>query len=141
MSAKYSTGGAERVLTASDGRAVALTDHVRHRWRMRTPPTCQVGAAEAFRRSEPIKDPSIVFAGERDELVAARVFKMHRGDDEWTAVFLVVENGEFEKYEGCEQNAPLVIPTVLRVRQVDHGPTRAYLNSHGPHYCAEAGER
>jgi len=140
VSTKYSTGDADRLLTASDGRSVALTDHALHRWRMRTPPTCQVGAREAFRRSEPIKDPSIVFAAERDELVSARVFKMHRGDDEWTAVFLVIEDGDTSQ-PISDTNAELVIPTVYRVQQVDHGPTRAYLNSHGPHYAVGEGER
>ena len=140
MSSKYETGRTGRLVRDRDGGRVALTDHALHRWRMRTPPTCQVGAREAFRRSEPIKDPSIVFSAERDDLVSARVFKMHRGDDEWTAVFLVIED-EDQSRTSLDENAELVIPTVLRVRQVDHGPTRAYLNSHGPHYCAEAGER
>ena len=137
MSTKYSTGDADRLLTAADGRSVALTDHALHRWRMRTPPTCQVGAREAFRRSEPIKDPSIVFSETRDELVAARVFKMARGDVEWTAVFLVIEDRD-ETRTSLDENADLVIPTLYRVRSIDHGPTRAYLHSHGPHYETEA---
>ena len=137
MSTKYGTDNLARLLATSDGRTAALTDHALHRWRMRTPASATVPAREAFRRGEAIRDPGIVFSEDRDELVEARVFKMARGRDEWTAIFLVVVDQDQTRVDN-EHNAELVIPTVLRVRQIEHGPTRAYLNSHGPHLEVDA---
>lgn len=139
MSTKYSTGDGNRLLTASDGRSVALTDHALHRWRMRTPPTCQVTAREAWRRGEELKHPAVVRPDGEDE--SPDMARVYRHGDEWGIVFVVIENDEAELYAGCENNGDLVAVTVCAIQTFDHGPTRAYLHGYGPHYTAEAGER
>jgi len=121
---KYDASGSRRVADA-DGNPIALTDHAIHRWRQRTPPDKTIGIREAWRRGEAIKHPAVAATEHTQPADTVRVFRHSEG---WSALFIVVRNGQAD-FGGSER----VVATILVTREFDHGPTRAYLESHGPH--------
>lgn len=125
MSTKYSTADDARTLADSEGNTVKLTDHAIHRFRERTPADHDFSIREAWRRGEEIKHPDVAVV--EDDRPAERV-RVFRHSDGWSAVFMVV----LDKY-GNYGSKGRVVATVLVISQYDHGPTRAYLESHGPH--------
>lgn len=134
MSAKYSTGGAAgRILRDADGE-IGLTDHAIHRFRERTPHDCQVGIAEAWRRSESLQHPSV--AGSLDSPVPESA-RIYRHSDEWGVVFVVVEDQATDAGTAPDR-ADRIVVTVCQIRTYDSGPVRAYLHGHGPHGGVDA---
>jgi len=132
VSTKYSTGRGRRLLRDRDGGRVALTDHAIQRWNQRTPHRCPVSVHQAWRAGEWVKHPGVARApGEDTAPDDVRVF---RYADEWGVVFLVVEDPDPWEHT---QDAGRVVCTIASLRTFDHGPTRAYLHSHGPHLEGE----
>jgi len=132
VSSKYSTGRGRRLLRDRDGGRVALTDHAIQRWGQRTPHRCPVSVHQAWRAGEWVKHPGVARApGEDTAPDDVRVFKF---GDEWGVVFLVVADPT--PWEGT-QDADRVVCTIAALQTFDHGPSRAYLHSHGPHLGAE----
>jgi hypothetical protein len=130
---KYSTGRSRRLLRDRDGGRVALTDHAIERWRLRTPHECPVSIREAWRAGEFIKHPGIARSdGESEAPDDVRVCKY--GMD-WGVAFLVVEDPDPWDHT---QDAARVVVTVADLQTFEHGPTRAYLHSHGPHLAGDA---
>jgi len=128
VSSKYSTGRGRRLLRDRDGGRVALTDHAIQRWGQRTPHRCPVSVHRAWRAGEWVKHPGVARApGEAEAPDDVRVFKY---GDEWGVVFLVVQDPDPWDHT---QDAGRVVCTIASLRTFDHGPTRAYLHSHGPH--------
>jgi len=126
MATKYSA--ASTTLLADE---IALTDHAAARYRERTPHDCSIPPTLAFRRGEWVKHPQVAQADGHDEPPErVRVYK--HGDD-WGVAFLIVDG---EAYRG----QPWVCATVNRLDGFDHGPSRAYLWSHGPHHESEVSE-
>ena len=121
---KYNAGDS-RVLSDADGNPIGLTDHAIHRWRQRTPPDKEIGIREAWRRGEAIKHPTV---GTLEGHPPADTVRVFRHSDGWSTLFIVVRDGcaEFGRSER-------VVTTILVTREFEHGPTRAYLESHGPH--------
>jgi hypothetical protein len=131
MSTKYSTGGRASLLP--DG--VALTDHARHRYRERTPHDCHVTIREAYRRGEDIRDPAVT-RGPTDTRTPQRARVYRHGDDDptgWGVVFLICDERRDEADRPAHQVADRVVVTVMDIGGYEHGPSRAYLESHGPH--------
>lgn len=125
MSTKYTAGDDARTLADSEGNPVRLTDHAIYRFRERTPADHDLSIRECWRRGEEIKHPAVaVVDGDRP---AERV-RVFRHSDGWSAVFMVV----LDKHDHFGSRGR-VVATVLVISQYDHGPTRAYLESHGPH--------
>jgi len=125
MSSKYSADDGGRRLADSEGEPVHLTDHAIHRFRERTPADRDVTIREAWRRGEEIKHPTVAVDADARPAERARVF---RHSDGWSAVFIVV----LDQYDQFGSGGRVVV-TVLVISEYDHGPTRAYLESHGPH--------
>lgn len=129
MSTKYSTDRSRRLLRDRDGGRVALTDHAIQRWQARTPHECPVSIREAWRAGEWIKHPDVARSpGEETAPDDVRVFKFGQ---QWGVAFLVVSDPSPWK---TTQTAARVVCTVCATQTFGHGPTRAYLSSHGPHY-------
>lgn len=122
MSTKYQTG--DRTLVEDD---IALTDHACVRYQQRTPHDCDVDPRVAWRRGEWIKHPQVAQSdGHREPPEKVRVYK-HA--DDWGVAFLVDEAEQTTIAGHC----PFVVVTVLNIQGFEHGPSRAYLHSHGPH--------
>jgi hypothetical protein len=131
MTTKYSTSDTTHL--ADD---VALTDHAIHRFRERTPHDCPVGIREAYRRGEDIRDPQVARSPEdMRELARVRVYRHGHGGAtaDWGVVFLIVKDardaGERPPQHACDH----LVVTVVSIDGITHSPSRAYLNSHGPH--------
>ena len=118
---KYSTG--RSMFLADD---IALTDHAIHRYRQRTPHDNPVGIRQAWQRGERIKHPSVCSKKADHSLDSVWVYKH---GDAWGVAFLVVE----DEYKREGHFADRVVATVVDLQGFDHGPSRAYLHSHGPH--------
>lgn len=137
---KYSTGGILQWSLAADD--VSISQHARHRYRERTPQHAEteIGAAEAFRRGEYIEHPEICgkLHSETDHgLERVRIYLHPRDSDsgyEWGVVFLIQQNKYHHDNPGENRaSTPFVVATVVSIKQIDHGPTRAYLGGRGPH--------
>ncbi len=121
-STKYSVDNQMNIL--SDGTGV--TDHARHRYRERTPHYCDVPIAVAYSRSERIPHPSLIRTHRHYQVPERALIYHHRGH-EWNIIFLI-------NTVGAEvSDVDEVLSTCLTVDGYEHGPTRAYLNSFGPH--------
>ena len=118
---KYATGAS---MFLSDD--IALTDHAIHRYRQRTPHENAVGIRDAWRHGEDIRHPAVASKKSDHELDTVRVYKH---GDAWGVAFLVVE--DTRKRE--DHFADRVVATVVNLAGFEHGPSRAYLHSHGPH--------
>lgn len=122
MSTKYQTG--DRKLVEDD---IALTDHAIMRFRQRTPHDCDIDPRVAWREGEFIEHPEVATSPNEDEPPErVRVFKFK---NEWGVAFLVSEAEQAHIAGHC----PYIIVTVVDLDGFDHGPSRAYLHSHGPH--------
>jgi len=126
---KYSTGRGSRILRDRDGGRVALTDHALHRWRGRTPHDTGVSVREAWRRGEWLQHPAVVQSEGEDE--APDDARLYRHGGRWGVVFLVVED---PRVSPSPRNVARIVATIAAIETFDHGPTRAYLSGHGPHY-------
>lgn len=113
---------------------VALSDHARHRWAERSPHDCPVTAQRAFRLGEWVADPGVARATLSEE--APDDVRVYCHPDGWGLAFLVVDADR----EDVPGYAPRVVPTVLRIRELGHEPSRAYLRAHGPHSGGETDE-
>jgi hypothetical protein len=123
VSSKYEAGDTR--LVADD---VVLTDHAIERWRQRTPHDCSLDPRIAWDRGEDIKHPEVCQSdGESDPPERVRVY---RHGNEWGVAFLIAES---QRQDGLPSSVPNVVVTVVDLGGFDHGPTRAYLHSHGPH--------
>ena len=129
MSTKYSADSDSQLLDDE----VAMTDHACLRYRQRTPHECDVPPQVAWRRGEDIKHPQVCQSdGEDDPPDRVRVY---RHDEDWGVAFLV------SQYLGDAVRAgDLIVVTVINLQGFDHGPSRAYLHSHGPHYMEGDGD-
>lgn len=126
---KFSVDSGRTTLVEAD---VALTDHALHRYRERTPHDAAVDIREAWRRGEDVRDPQV--ARSPNDLRTpdrARVYVHDR--HAWGVVFLVVEDATRAAERPPHQSADYVVATVLHIGGIDHGPSKAYLHSHGPH--------
>jgi hypothetical protein len=126
---KYSVDAGRTQLVEDD---VALTDHAIHRYRERTPHDCPVAIRDAYRRGEDVRDPQV--ARSPDDMRTperARVYVHAR--HAWGVVFLVVEDRLSEGERPAHHPADYVVATVVHIDGIDHGPSKAYLHSHGPH--------
>jgi hypothetical protein len=115
---------------------VALTDHAIHRFAERTPHDCAVGIVEAWRKGEDIEHPQVARSpnDSRDpERVRVYTHGDERGSQTWGVVFLVVQEATPEHERPPTHTCDRVVCTVMDVGGFDHGPSRAYLHSHGPH--------
>jgi len=122
MSTKYETG--DRRLVEDD---IVLTDHAIMRYRQRTPHDCSVNPRVAWRRGEFVKHPEVAESDHDDRpLQQVRVYKH---GDEWGVAFLVAHADDAHISGRCS----FVVATVIHLAGFEHGPSRAYLHSHGPH--------
>jgi len=125
MSTKY--GSQASRLVEDD---VALTDHAIDRYRQRTPHECDVEPRTAWRRGEWIKHPQVAQGDGHDEPPdRVRVYIHGDGSDTWGVAYLVDE-ADRPTVAGHVEH---VVVTVNHLQGFDHGPSRAYLHSHGPH--------
>ena len=122
MSTKYSADSDNQML---DGE-VAMSDHACVRYRQRTPHDCDVPAQVAWRRGEDIEHPQVAQSPGEDK-PPERV-RVYRHGDEWGIAFLVDRD-----ISDVVRKGKLVVVTVVHIDGFDHGPSRAYLHSHGPH--------
>jgi hypothetical protein len=118
---KYSVSKRGDVLP--DG--TALSDHARHRYRERTPHDCDVSITTAYSRAESIKHPVLVRTTNEDRVPARALVYQHA--HEWDTIFII------HKTPGAYRDADEIVVTVVTIHGYSHGPTRAYLSSHGPH--------
>lgn len=93
---------------------VLVTEHALDRYDDRTPADAPA-PERAWELGEDIAHPELLIAAHA-ETPADRVRLYRR--PQWGVAFLVV--------------SPMVV-TVWRPRDLNHGPTRAYLDAHGPH--------
>lgn len=122
-STKYSTGG--RIWTAD----APITRHALRRYRERLPDDA-VPPMRAWRRGEDIQHPAVAKTlSDASPPVRVRVYNHNH---EYFAVFIVVDDG----YHYDEPH----VKTVYNLFTHEHGPTRAYLHSHGPHYEEDVDE-
>lgn len=127
MSTKYQTG--DRRLVEDD---IALTDHAILRYQQRTPEAVNLDPRIAWRRGEWIRDPAVCESPNHDDPPErVRVYKDSEG---WGIVFYVVPDDN----PTIASHTPHIVATVINLDGVSHGPTRAYLYSHGPHDGGEA---
>ena len=128
---KYQTGRSTHV-----GDDVALTDHAIHRYRERTPHDCPVGIHEAYRRGEDIRDPQVA-RSPGDMRTPDRVRVYTHGDGAashaWGIAFLIVAEETPAAERPAHHDCEFVVATVIDLAGFEHGPSRAYLHSHGPH--------
>jgi hypothetical protein len=121
-STKYSVG---TMNILPDG--TALTDHARHRYRERTPHDCDISITQAYSWAEAIPHPILVQTANEDR-IPERALVYHHRDNEWNIIFII------NSARGAHRDVDEVVCTCVRVEGYDHGPTRAYLNSFGPHF-------
>jgi len=114
MSTKYDTG--DTTLTME----IPMTAHAYERYWQRLPGDA-VEPDVAWRRGEDIQHPAVVRSLEKMAPTRVRVYNHSQ---EYLVVFVCDD-----KKDGVER-----VVTVYSGQTHDHGPTRAYLNSHGPHY-------
>ncbi|WP_256394091.1 hypothetical protein [Natronoarchaeum rubrum] len=115
MSTKYDTGGGVTTLPP-------MTGHARGRYEKRLPDDA-VEPEVAWDRGEDIQHPAVVETFHTDPPKRVRVYHHNQ---EYLVVFIVGSDGpDF----GDEY-----VATVYNGQTHEHGPTRAYLYSHGPHY-------
>jgi hypothetical protein len=124
---KYETG--RRSTLVEDD--VALTNHALNRYRERTPHDRAVGIREAYRRGEDIDHPAV--AGSPDDPRAPKRARVYKHGDRWGVVFLIVEEHTPAAERPAHHTADHVVTTVIHLAGYEHGPSRAYLHSHGPH--------
>jgi len=106
---------------------VALTDHGQQRFRQRTPEDCSIDPHTAWRLGEWVKHPQVAQSdGQNEGPDDVRVY-VH--GHEWGVAFLVSEAEQAHIAGHC----PFIVVTVVDLDGFDHGPSRAYLHSHGPH--------
>jgi len=106
---------------------VALTDHAIERFRERTPHECNIDPRTAWRLGEWVKHPQVAQSdGEETPPDDVRVY-VH--GHEWGVAFLVGQANRATADWGAQR----VVLTVINLQGFDHGPSRAYLHSHGPH--------
>jgi hypothetical protein len=126
---KYDTGRSNSRLVEDD---VALTDHALHRWQERTPHECPVGVREAYRRGEDVRDPQVARSpNDMRTPERARVY-VHAGH-EWGVVFLIDAEDTPAAERPAHHTADYVVATVVDLGSIEHGPSKVYLHSHGPH--------
>lgn len=114
---KYSTEG---LIWTSD---MPITRHALNRYRERTPDDA-VPPLRAWERGEDVQHPGVAETlSDYSPPVQVRVYNHNQ---EWFAVFIVVD-------DGYHYDEPY-IKTVYNLFTLNHGPSRAYLHSHGPHY-------
>ena len=111
---------------------VALTDHAIHRYRQRTPHECSLGIREAYRRGEDIRDPQVARSPD-DPRTPERARVYIAEDHEWGVVFLVDEEDRPAAERPAHHTADYVVATVVDLGSIEHGPSKVYLHSHGPH--------
>lgn len=144
MSAKYQTHSNARILVDTSNVEYALTDHAIDQWHKRMPVDRTISIRGAWHQGEMIKHPSVcdTDAESTDPPDAIRVFNP---DCSWSAVFVCVEGNHSAPVPevGSERQfeADRTIVTTCRIRTYEHGPTRAYLHSHGPHEMPERPRR
>ena len=111
---------------------VALTDHAIHRYRQRTPHDCPVGIRAAYRRGEDIRDPQVARSPD-DPRTPERARVYVADGHEWGVLFLIDAEGTPAAERPAHHTADYVVATVMDLGGIDHGPSKAYLHSHGPH--------
>jgi hypothetical protein len=121
--ARYATGD-----TLST-HPVAMTDHALAQYERRTPPDA-VAPAVAWRRGEDIQHPSVLQSKNHDT-PPSRV-RVYDHNHEYTVVFLCADTPE-------NQIETHLVMTVYNLHTHEHGPTQAYIASHGPHYHSNDG--
>lgn len=128
MSTKYDTG--DRRLVEDH---IALTDHAIKRFRERTPHGCNIDPRIAWNRGEYVQHPEVAQSLDKDSPPERVRVYLHASEDShsqsWGVAFLVCEDDPRTIPAHC----PEVVVTVVDIQGFDHGPTRAYLHSHGPH--------
>lgn len=125
---KYQTGRSTHV-----GDDVALTDHAIHRYRERTPHDCPVGIRAAFRQGEDVRDPEVARSEGEGAPDRARVYVHQDCGESWGVVFLVVRDSTPAAARPARHDCEFVVATAIDLSGINHGPSRAYLESHGPH--------
>jgi len=120
--AKYSTG--TPMLVADD---ISLTDHAIQRWTERTPQDVDLSIHQAWQRGEWIKHPQVCQGDGHDEPPDRVRVYCDAGD--WGVAYLVTESDN----ANIEGRVGHIVATINSLRGFDHGPSRAYLYSHGPH--------
>jgi hypothetical protein len=113
------------------GDDVALSDHAAARYRERTPHDCEVPVTLAFRRGEWIQHPQVAQADGHDE-PPDRV-RVYWHGQAWGVVFLVIADDQ-------PGGQPWTCATIMDVGGFEHGPSRAYLHSYGPHHDEVVGD-
>lgn len=107
---------------------LVMSDHAIDRFQERAP-RGSLTYQQAYRRGEFVGHPSVAHASKPEEVPeAARVYVNRDG---WGVVFLV-NNSETGPYDE-DAYAEFVVPTVLRIRDYNNEPSRAYFRAHGPH--------
>jgi hypothetical protein len=106
---------------------VRVSQHALHRWRERQPHGCPVKLKTAWRHSERLKHDNVARGDGHDSVSEARIY---RHGTQWGVCFLV--DARFESRVWGTQDKRVLL-TVTRVRDYDHGATRAYLDAYGPH--------
>ena len=129
MSTKYTTNRSDSRFVEDD---VALTDHAIHRYRQRTPHDCSLGIRKAYRRGEDIRDPQVARSPD-DPRTPERARVYIAAGHEWGVLFLIDAEGTPAAERPAHHTADYVVATVMDLGGIDHGPSKAYLHSHGPH--------
>ena len=129
MSTKYTTNRSDSRFVEDD---VALTDHAIHRYRQRTPHDCSLGIREAYRRGEDIRDPQVA-RSPNDMRTPERARVFVAAGHEWGVLFLIDAEGTPAAERPAHHTADYVVATVMDLGGIEHGPSKAYLHSHGPH--------
>ena len=129
MSTKYTANHRNSRFVEDD---VALTDHAMHRYRQRTPHECSLGIREAYRRGEDIRDPQVA-RSPNDMRTPERARVFVAAGHEWGVVFLVDEEDRSPAERPAHHTADYVVATVVDLGSIEHGPSKVYLHSHGPH--------
>ena len=129
MSTKYTTNRSDSRFVEDD---VALTHHAIHRYRERTPHECPVGIRAAYRRGEDIRDPQVA-RSPNDMRTPERVRVYVHPDHEFGVVFLIVAEETPAAERPNHHTAEHVVSTVMDIDGIEHGPSKTYLHSHGPH--------
>lgn len=127
MSAQQQRGGGGAKYDTGDAIATMeppMTEHAIDKYIERLPDDA-VRPPVAWRRGEDIQHPAVVDTLNPDVDTPTRV-RVYNHNDEYLVVFILGD-----KY-GEEQ-----IMSVYNGQTHEHGPTRAYLYSHGPHYRDE----
>ena len=109
------------------GLEIPMTTHALKRYHERTPDDA-VDPGVAWQRGEDVQHPGVVRT-EHHDVPPTRV-RVYNHDQEWFAIFVCDD-----KADGVER-----IVTVYDGQTHEHGPTRAYLYSHGPHWSSDEGD-